>query len=1016
MKKVLIVLFVCVVLVAVAVFITVHNLPAVLSHLLARSTGMAVRIERANVSFSDGTIAVALGNMKFKGLLSGKVGTITARMWFSRGIFFDRLTVRDFDIAIGKIEMGKRDFSIPIGLLEVSNGTVTAGARKLVIGSIVAENINTKKPLRFVASITDPDHAGKIRVVGASVVEKGKHHVKGSVEVDAFGLEKIDTILGGVVNGKGDFTFYDGALTLTGKCGSPKLTIRDTWLRKPLVVDRVTAQSTITSKGSDVHISVYDTSYRNAPFTIDVSMKNFLFSRLDITSGFVPMDAVREYLKIDGVGYDVWAYVKDGSLKIRKIVYEKERPFTAQLELANVTGEYEGKTLTDISGVLSIVDEKGTFSDGKGSFKASAFHDLKGTINFGKKPRIQVAGKYAIDLQHAGEFVDMKNVTIRKGVAQGTIELDSIQEKGLKLGGSGRINGAEVSWRGESFGVNGSFHLAGREMTFDPLVVTGKETNVAMHGKWSADGLITSLKGYIDPGLPGRIAGKPIKVSGKVLVDGQVIVADGQIGTSGNINMDDVAFAVPGFMRKTKGVQSRATVKFTRKKTGEMVFDDLSGNLDLINVRASGTISREGRIDSHVTLRAKDTGRAASLFAIEEDLRGGDVFIDLTVRDLSFPMTKLPLVTGSAAMRKGFMKIPGIPNVLSNIDLTADFRGHECDVAVSGLRTGQSVLRRASLKIKGFEQPKFELMVSMDRLNTADFGTGKGFRLVSMRKNGVLALSSGNISFRAKDVNLGDTPARDLEINAFMTDRKINVSDLKLRVFEGETDVKGMMDLSGPVPSLYVHGRMTRVKAGHFFAAMGGTSQEIAGEAFITGTLKTEGTTVKDLKANLSGDTSVYSRDGVIKRWKLLSRIFALLNVYDLVRGKIDFGKDGLAYTKMGASFTISKGIYHTNNFLLDSPSMVITGAGDLDINKETIDATLEVSPLVALDRTIDKIPVVRSILKNKNKGFLYVTYKVSGSFDDPDIKTNYVGTVGTKSLEILRNILVFPREVFEKK
>jgi uncharacterized protein YhdP len=390
------------------------------------------------------------------------------------------------------------------------------------------------------------------------------------------------------------------------------------------------------------------------------------------------------------------------------------------------------------------------------------------------------------------------------------------------------------------------------------------------------------------------------------------------------------------------------------------------------------------------------------------------VFINLTVKDLVFPLTKLPWVVGSATMKKGFMKIPGIPGIMRNIDLTADFRGHEFDVAVSGLTTGKSILRKASLKVKGFEQPKFDLIVSMDRLNTADFKSGGEFRIASMQKTGVLARSSGNLSVRAKELNLGSTPAKDLEINAFMTDRKINVSDLKLRILDGETDIKGMVDLSGAAPSVYATGKMVRVKAGLFLAAMGGTSQEISGEAFINGTLKSEGTTLKDFKANLNGDTAVYSRDGVIKRWKLLSKIFALLNVYDLVRGKIDFGKDGLTYKKMGASFTINKGVYHTTNFLLDSSSMVITGAGDIDISKETINGTLEVSPLVALDRTIDKIPLVRSILKNKNKGFLYVTYKVSGSFDDPDIDTNYVGTVGTKSLEILKNILGFPKEVFE--
>ncbi len=1015
MKKVFAVLSLCVVLVALAVFVAAYNLPAFISRVVARSTGIAVRMEKADLFFSDGTMVVTLGNMQFKGPVSGRVAHVTARMAFSRGIVFESLTMKDFDLVFGDIKMGKRDLSASVGLLEISNGKVTAGGRKLVIGSIVAENINAKKPLRFVASITDPDHAGKVRVVGGSIIEKNKHRVKGSVEVDAFGLEKIDSTLAGVVNGKGEFTFYDGALTLTGTCNSPRLTIRDTWLKKPLIVDKVTAKSTIRSTGSEVHIAVYDTHYRNAPFTIDVKMKDFIFSRLDITSGFMPISAAREYVLMDGIGYDVWEYIKDGSLKIRKITYVKKTPFMGEFELKNVTGAYDGKNLTDISGLLTIRDEKGTFSEGKGFFKASSFYGLKGTIDFGKKPRIQLAGKYTVDLGHLGEFVDLKDVSVHKGTAEGTIELDSAKEKDLKLGGSGTIKGAELEWRGQPFSVNGSFQLAGREMTFNPVVIAGKETSLTLNGKWGPAGLTSLVKGHFDAGLIGRITGRPVKVSGKAQVDGHIAVADGQIGTSGNINMDDLVYSVPGFMRKVKGVPSRAQVKFTRKKTGEIVVDDLTGNLDIIQVRAGGTIDRDGKIDSKVSVRARDTGRAASLFYVGEDVRGGDVSLDLTVKDLAFPVVKLPWVVGTASMRKGFMKLPGIPKVMRNIALTADFRGHDFDVTLNSLSTGKSVVKKASLKVKGIENPKFDLVVTMDRLDTADFGSGGEFRIEAIRSPGVLARSSGNLSVHAKDVSLGRIAARDLEINAFMTDRKINVSDLKLRVFGGETDVKGMMDLSGKVPSLYAHGRMARVKAGIFFAAMGGTSQEISGDAFITGTLKSEGTTMKDLKANLNGDTAVYSRDGVIKRWKLLSRIFALLNVYDLVRGKIDFGKDGLAYTKMGASFTIDKGVYHTTNFLLDSPSMVITGAGDIDIGNETINATLEVSPLVALDRTIDKIPIVRSILKNKNKGFLYVTYKLTGSFDDPDITTNYVGTVGTKSLEILRNILVFPREVFEK-
>lgn len=1016
MKKAIVTISLCLVLVTCAVFVVSRNLPAVISGLLGRY-GIPVRIEKAHFSLSDGTFAVDLGNVSFKGAVSGKIGQISSRIFIANGIFFDSISMKDFNLVISdKVKMGKRDFSTKIGLLEVSNGVVTAAGRKLVVGSIVAQNINTKKPGKFFASITDPDHAGKVRVVGSSVIEKNKHRVTGSIEVDAFGLEKFDPILSGVVNGKGEFTLYDGELTLTGTCDSPKLVLRDTWLKKPLVVDRVKAKSTITSKGSDITIKVYETGYASVPFTIDTYMKSFAFARLEITSGSIPLSIVKEYVKLDDIGYDVWTYIKDGFLKMKKYTYVKDRPFTANLELRQMTGIYNGNELTDVSGNLDVEESKGIFSEGKGHFRTSRFYDLKGTITFGKKPWVRLMGKYTVDLAHIPYFVDLKEVTINNGTADGVIELDTKNEKGLVLGGSGKISNASVSWKGQAFVAHGPFKLSGQELLFSAMTISGNDTGLTLNGKWGPKGFNCFVKGHADSGLIGAIAEKAVKISGRVQLDSHITIADGQVTTTSHVNMDDVAYVVPGYFKKAKGVPCRAQVRLTRKKTGDISVDEISGNLDVVNVQASGTISREKKIDTKIAVRTKDSGRAASLFDLSGDLKGGEANIDLTVKDLVFPVTNLPWVVGNVQMRKGFVKLPGMPHVMKNIDLNADFRGYECDVTVNGLTTGSSVVKKASLKVKGFETPKFDMVVSMDRLNSKDFGSEGDFAMHSIRKDSVLARSSGKMSIRASDVNLGRVTAKDLEVNAFMTDRKINVSDLKLRVFGGETDIKGMVDLSGPVPSLYTHGRMSRIKAGIFFAAMGGTSQEITGDAHIMGTLKSEGTTWKDLKANLSGDTSVYSRDGVIKRWNLLSKIFALLNVYDLARGKIDFGKDGLLYSKMGASFTIDHGVYHTKNFLLDSQSMVITGAGDINLNKETIDATLEVSPLVALDRTIDKIPVVRSIIKDKNKGFLYVTCSVTGSFDDPDIKTNYVGTVGAKSLEILRNILVFPKEVFETK
>ena len=93
---------------------------------------------------------------------------------------------------------------------------------------------------------------------------------------------------------------------------------------------------------------------------------------------------------------------------------------------------------------------------------------------------------------------------------------------------------------------------------------------------------------------------------------------------------------------------------------------------------------------------------------------------------------------------------------------------------------------------------------------------------------------------------------------------------------------------------------------------------------------------------------------------------------------------------------------------------MVLTGNGQLDLNKKEMDGVIHVSPLIVLDRTLDQIPIVRNILKEPGQGFLYLSYNIRGPLDDPDIAPSIISTIGSKTIETLKNILTLPIGVFE--
>jgi hypothetical protein len=79
------------------------------------------------------------------------------------------------------------------------------------------------------------------------------------------------------------------------------------------------------------------------------------------------------------------------------------------------------------------------------------------------------------------------------------------------------------------------------------------------------------------------------------------------------------------------------------------------------------------------------------------------------------------------------------------------------------------------------------------------------------------------------------------------------------------------------------------------------------------------------------------------------------------------------------------------------------------------VDGKLIVSLFVALNRTIDYIPILRSIFKRREGGFVYVAYDMKGLIRDLQLSTSYVETTGKRLLDLLKNIILLPIEVFEK-
>ncbi len=187
------------------------------------------------------------------------------------------------------------------------------------------------------------------------------------------------------------------------------------------------------------------------------------------------------------------------------------------------------------------------------------------------------------------------------------------------------------------------------------------------------------------------------------------------------------------------------------------------------------------------------------------------------------------------------------------------------------------------------------------------------------------------------------------------------------------------------------------------------SNTEMAGKVSMTGRLETEGKDSAEKKRNLNGAFYLKIEDGTINRLRLLVQI---LNLLDLSRWFTlqmpDLNKQGIRFRSITGDFKVTSGVYTTQNLLVDSDDLRMSGSGKIDVPKDEIDFVLAVRPFAGVDTAINYIPLIgRGIAAIKNS-FLVASFKISGSLDEPTITPAPLSTLS----EVVFGILGIPKKM----
>jgi uncharacterized protein YhdP len=187
------------------------------------------------------------------------------------------------------------------------------------------------------------------------------------------------------------------------------------------------------------------------------------------------------------------------------------------------------------------------------------------------------------------------------------------------------------------------------------------------------------------------------------------------------------------------------------------------------------------------------------------------------------------------------------------------------------------------------------------------------------------------------------------------------------------------------------------------------TTTEMTGRVNLIGSLQTTGNDDAERKRNLNGAFNLKIEEGIIHRMRILVQI---LNLLDLSRWFTlqlpDLTKDGIRFRSIAGDFKVNKGVYFTQNLVVDSDDLRMTGTGKIDVPKDEIEFIVAVRPFAGIDSAIHQIPIFgRGIAAIKNS-FLVASFNIKGPIEDPAITPAPLGTLS----EWFWGVLGIPKNV----
>lgn len=168
-----------------------------------------------------------------------------------------------------------------------------------------------------------------------------------------------------------------------------------------------------------------------------------------------------------------------------------------------------------------------------------------------------------------------------------------------------------------------------------------------------------------------------------------------------------------------------------------------------------------------------------------------------------------------------------------------------------------------------------------------------------------------------------------------------------------------------------------------------------------------------ELVKSLKGPLEITLSNGVIERDRLVTRILEVLNVTEIVKGRLpDLRSTGFAYKTMTLQGEFQNGKLIIHKYYMDGETLALVGYGEIRLEDGTVNGQLLAAPFKTVDTVIKFLPGVNYLLGGS---LVAIPISINGDLDDPKVKVMSASAVGASLYNLAERTITSPLKLIQK-